>query len=97
MSLFDGKDAPPLVAIQWAVEHVHIIVGPEDAPSKLAYSILIWAQKNPAQMNTLFSTLLPKIVPKTKDEGGDSLTDDGGVISLLDNIERMSKEMNDDD
>jgi hypothetical protein len=92
-SVFEGKDAPPLEAIQWAVEHAYLDgVTAEEAPSRLAWSIMCWAKKNAAQMNALFTTLLPKIVPKTKEEMGEGHSDDGKLIELLDAVERASEE-----
>lgn len=85
-------------AIQWAVEHSCVDLEDMDfyeAPSLAALSIYIWSKANPITMNTMMTQLLTKTMPKTKDEGSEGLTDDGGVIGLLDRLDAAAKEASD--
>jgi hypothetical protein len=91
--VFKGKKALHPENIRWVAEHVAIDqVHKADAPSSTAWGLLQWVLKSPANQATFWTQIYTKLVPAKAREEGDRLADDGGLIALLDEVEKASQE-----
>jgi hypothetical protein len=91
--VFKGKKALHPENIRWVAESIAIDdVHQADAPSSTAWGLLQWVIKSPANQATFWTQIYTKLVPVKAREEGDKLADDGGLIALLEEVERASQE-----
>lgn len=85
-----AKEAPPLPAVvEWVAENLLIKdVGPEDAPSGTAWSLLSWARKRRSEF---FKSVWSKLLPSRQqiDRSG-AMRDDGR--SVVETCERLQSD-----
>ena len=92
--VFKKGGATPIENLQWVASHLCVKdVKPKDAPSSTAWGMLMWARTSPTTENIFWSNLFTKSMP-TKQQLDHEATkgDVGGVIRLIDEVVRISKE-----
>lgn len=95
-AVFDGKTVPSRAAVEWVAKHLQVAeLGPEDAPSGEAWSLLAWARSDAEAMRDFWKSVYPKILPsKAQIEADDATRGDDGR-DLYDLISRVEKEQDD--
>jgi len=92
--VFKKRGATPIENLQWVASHLCVKdVKPGDAPSSTAWGMLMWARTSPTTENIFWSNLFTKSMPtKQQLDHEVSKGDAGGVIRLIDEVVRISKE-----
>lgn len=86
-SLFDGKSSDAREAAEWVADCIHLDVKPEEAPSKLAWNLLLWV-RNPLNECDFWKSIWTKLLPtRSQLEKEEKFSDDGRTVLKL--IERI--------
>jgi len=95
---FKKKTATPIENLQWVASHLCVEdVKPRDAPSSTAWGMLMWARSSPTTENIFWSNLFTKSMPtKQQLDYQASKNDASDVIRLIDEVARISKEVQDE-
>jgi len=92
--VFKKRSATPIENLQWVASHLCVKdVKPRDAPSSTAWGMLMWARTSPTTENIFWSNLFTKSMPtKQQLDHEVSKSDASGVINLIDEVTRISRE-----
>ena len=92
--VFKKRTATPIENLQWVASHLCVKdVKPRDAPSSTAWGMLMWARTSPTTENIFWSNLFTKSMPtKQQLDHEVSRGDASGVINLIDEVSRISRE-----